>query len=254
MLTLTHQVNQVKFKSSLNMSNYNHCKNKKNTKQKCQPAAGDMPDLIQTEHVPSRGLTRPKKYTKHENNKMKIRMDSTNVTLVGTHKLTKLTSVPPNTKTKKCQPAAGDMPDLIQTEHVPSRGLTRPKKNTKHENNKKKIHMKSNDVTLVKEHELTQSKIKTIKCQPVVGDMPDLIQTVHVPSNGLARQQKKINRTKKLKCKNKSHSNDVTLVRTDKYTISNTKTKKCQPVAGDMPDLIQTEHVPSKGLARQKKI
>ena len=28
------------------------------------------------------------------------------------------------------------------------------------------------------------------------------------------------------------------------------KTKKCQPVAGDMPDLIQTEHVPSKGLAR----
>ena len=30
-----------------------------------------------------------------------------------------------------------------------------------------------------------------------------------------------------------------------------TKTKKCQPDAGDRPDLIQTEHVPSTGLARQ---
>ena len=31
-----------------------------------------------------------------------------------------------NIKTKKCQPAAGDRPDLIQTAPVPSRGLARP--------------------------------------------------------------------------------------------------------------------------------
>ena len=40
-------------------------------------------------------------------------------------------------KTKKCQPAARDMPDLIQTEHVPSKGLARPKnKNKLNEKNK----------------------------------------------------------------------------------------------------------------------
>ena len=37
------------------------------------------------------------------------------------------------------------------------------------------------------------------------------------------------------------------------YTMSNhNKTKKCQPVARDTPDLIQTECVPDNGLARQK--
>ena len=32
-------------------------------------------------------------------------------------------------------------------------------------------------------------------------------------------------------------------------SVSINKTKKCQPPAGDMPDLIQTVHVPSRGLA-----
>ena len=34
-------------------------------------------------------------------------------------------------------------------------------------------------------------------------------------------------------------------------SVSIDKTKKCQPDAGDRPDLIQTEPVPSTGLARQ---
>ena len=43
-------------------------------------------------------------------------------------------------KTKKCQPAAGDRPDLIQTMPVPSRGLTHPetKKSTEHKKYKLK--------------------------------------------------------------------------------------------------------------------
>ena len=37
-------------------------------------------------------------------------------------------------------------------------------------------------------------------------------------------------------------------------TKKNIKIKKFQPAAGDMPDIIQAEHVPSSWLARQKKI
>ena len=46
-------------------------------------------------------------------------------------------------KTEKCQPAAWDMPDLIQTEHVPSSWLTRPtnknQRNVKYKNSKIQI-------------------------------------------------------------------------------------------------------------------
>ena len=59
--------------------------------------------------------------------------NSTNVTLIEIEKPTKLFYPQTNTtctKTKKCQPAAGDWPDLIQTEPVPSRGLARPPKKT----------------------------------------------------------------------------------------------------------------------------
>ena len=47
----------------------------------------------------------------------------------------------------------------------------------------------------------SQYKIKTKKCQPAAGDIPDLIQTEYVPSSGLARPNKKINRMKKIKKK-----------------------------------------------------
>ena len=67
-----------------------------NKTKKCQLNAGDRPDLIQTEPVPSIGLARQTNYLSHTSN-----------------------------KTKKCQPDAGDRPDLIQTESVPSIGLAR---------------------------------------------------------------------------------------------------------------------------------
>ena len=78
------------------------------------------------------------------------------------------------TKTKKCQPDAGDRPDLIQTAPVPSIGLARQQ----NINIARKMYSMSSKCT------------KTKKCQPDAGDRPDLIQTAPVPSIGLARQQK----------------------------------------------------------------
>ena len=104
----------------------NHNKNNKN--KKCQPAAGDMPDLIQTEHVPSSWLARPnKKITKTRKSKKMSKTEKSKQT--------------PKQKTnKKCQPAAGDMPDIIQTEHVPSSWLACPnKKITKTRKSKKNV-------------------------------------------------------------------------------------------------------------------
>ena len=75
--------------------------------------------------------------------------------------------------------------------------------------------------------------IKTKKFQPDVGDRPDLIQTVSVPSTGLARQTNNLSNISRVQVTKKE------------------KTKKCQPDAGDRPDLIQTATVPSTGLARQ---
>ena len=86
-----------------------------------------MSDLIQTEHVPSSWLALPsKKNIKPEK--------YTNITLANTNKHTRPSCEVACTyiKTKKCQPANGDIPDLIQTEHVPSSWLARPtKKNIK---------------------------------------------------------------------------------------------------------------------------
>ena len=105
------------------------------------------------------------------------------------------------------------MPDLIQTEHINSSGLACPKKNknkkstVNHINGKKKIFCLKNgkdpDDKWIKGQFLPKSwkskhnKNPTKKCQPAAGDMPDLIQTEHVPSRGLACPQKKINRMKK---------------------------------------------------------
>ena len=88
-------------------------------------------------------------------------------------------------------------------------------------------------VILVQGHKLTSTSstvsvthqvksIKTKKCQPADGDLPDLIQTVHVPSSGLARPQIKINRTEKIKLKIQDIA-EVTLVRKVKLTNSSSK-------------------------------
>ena len=44
-------------------------------------------------------------------------------------------------KTKKCQPAAGDTPDLIKTECVPDSGLARPNKKISERKNKRKSYL-----------------------------------------------------------------------------------------------------------------
>ena len=51
-------------------------------------------------------------------------------------------------KTKKCQSAAGDRPDLIQTAPVPSRGLARPKIKI---NGTKKLKIKKQQITIAPE-------------------------------------------------------------------------------------------------------
>ena len=71
------------------------------------------------------------------------------------------------TKTKKCQPDAGDRPDLIQTEHVPSTGLAR--QNNKNKLNEKYKNKKSNylqNVTLVED--INHSRV-----------IPFILSTVH---------------------------------------------------------------------------
>ena len=212
-------------------------KNKKS--KKYQPAAGDRPDLIQTGSVPSRGLIR-------QTNKNKLNEKCKNT------KRNYLSDVPLAehvNKTKnqqKCQPAAGDRPDLIQTEPVPSRGLARPKNKNKL-NGKKKYSKRnySSNVPLVEHVKLTK---KHQKCQPAAGDRPDLIQTEPVPSRGLARPKNKNKLNGKKKISKANYLSNVPLVESVKQTK---KQQKCQPAAGDRPDLIQTEPVPSSGLARQ---
>ena len=117
-----------------------------------------MPDLIQTVHVADSWLARPKKLTerkkrnKEKNYKMKIKNEKT---LMGIRARKKGAVESPdfhcstssasfmikNEKTKKCQPAASNMPDLIQTVHVADSWLARPKKLTerKKRNKEKKL-------------------------------------------------------------------------------------------------------------------
>ena len=98
-----------------------------NKTKKCQPAARDTPDLIQTECVPDSWLTRPNKKNITERKNYKIPNEITlNAKCAG--KPTSSMKTGSINKTKKCQPAARDTPDLIQTECVPDSWLTRPNK------------------------------------------------------------------------------------------------------------------------------
>ena len=175
-------------------------------------------------------------------------------------------------KSKKCQPPAGDRPDLIQTESVPSWGLARPQKNylsdvtitvkgeDKPPDDKWIKGVKfPNNWTMKNE----KKSIKSKKCQPPVGDRPDLIQTESVPSRGLARPQKNYLSDVTITVKGEDKPPDDKWIKGVKFwqtsgQCSNEKksikSKKCQPAAGDRPDLIQTEPVPSRGLARPQKI
>ena len=90
--------------------------------QKCQPAARDATDLIQTDGIPDSGLSRHNKKNISERKKLKIK---------------KINTVGPVSdcfrgscykKTQKCQPAARDATDLIQTDGIPDSGLSRHNK------------------------------------------------------------------------------------------------------------------------------
>ena len=56
-------------------------------------------------------------------------------------------------KVKKCQPAARDAPDLIQTECIPDRGLARPQKKSTERKNYK----------ITKKRKKSQNNIKEVR-------------------------------------------------------------------------------------------
>ena len=220
--------------------------------QKCQPAARDTLDLIQTMCVPGRGLARHKNKNK-QNVKQKKRKRNyfTNITLASKEKSTKSTKSKQNKQ--KCQPAARDTLDLIQTMCVPGRGLARHK--NKNKLNVKQEKRKRNhfaNVTLASREKQTKSKQNKQKCQPAARDTLDLIQTMCVPGRGLARHKNKNKLNAKYKKEKRNYFANVTLARREKRTNSQKNTQKCQPAARDTQDLIQTWCVPDRGLARHK--
>ena len=240
-----------------------NCENKKT--KKCQPAARDTMDLIQTTCVPDSWLARLNKKNKQNvKKKTENKENSSNVTLAEVRKLTKLSSQSINTKTKKCQAAARDTMDLIQTTCVPDSRLARlNKKNKLNVKKKYENKEKSSNVTLIEAKKRTKLfsqsiKTKTKKCQAAARDTMDLIQTTCVPDSRLARLNKKNKLNVKKKNENKENSTKVTLVEVNKLTklfsqSINTKTKKCQAAARDTMDLIQTTCVPDSRLARLNK-
>ena len=187
--------------------------------KKCQPAAGDTPDLIQTECVSDSGLARPNKKIKTErkNSNPKIIM---NFQPTGS-----------NIKYKKCQPAARDTPDLIQTECVSDSGLARPTKKiiTERKNSKPKINVDNelmgvgltaaNNLEKGAKAVMSHLKVKEIlqrssaRLKVVREMLEDATQVEH---------QAIMN-----------HKSNIVEVK-----CGSIKTKKCQPAAGDTPDLI----------------
>ena len=179
-------------------------------------------------------------------------------------------------KTKKCQPAVRDTLEngphpSVMGVGVPDGGLARPQ--NKNKLNEKRINYKSNylsHITLVEDVKRTkvvsQSPVSTKikKCQPAVRDTLEngphpSVMGVGVPDGGLACPQNKNKWNEKRKYSKINYLSHVTLVnkvkRTKQFSLSpvSTKTKKCQPVIGDSPDLIQTAPVPNDGLSRPKK-
>ena len=106
--------------------------------KKCQPAARDTTDLIQTDGVPDSGLSRPK-IKISERKKLKYK----NVKKVENKSGSNCSQNSCYIKTKKCQPAARDTTDLIQTDGVPDSGLSRPKIKISERKNKIKKERKS---------------------------------------------------------------------------------------------------------------
>ena len=127
-------------------------------------------------------------------------------------------------QTKKCQPDAGDRPDLIQTEPVPSTGLAR--KQNKNKPNEKIKNRKTNYLLHVKiSDSLKPNNLipLSLKCSSVSLPVANKLSVVSV-----------------------NHPDDKWL------TDDLTKTKKCHSEARDRPDLIQTAPVPVEVWHAQK--
>ena len=213
------------------------------------------------------------------------------------------------TKTTKCQPDAGDRPDLIQTEPVPSIGLARNK--NKNQLNKKQKIKKSNYQSHVQPSDLADSLpvanllsasrdtlsqectspvslsvaskniedsvqypdgkwltdivTKTTKvsacCQAHTGNGPHPCGVgVGVPDDGLTRPKYKNKRNEKKKNRKSNYLSHVTLVEEDnskKPSQANNKTTKvsacCQAHTGNGPHPCGVgAGVPDDGLTRPK--
>ena len=191
--------------------------------KKCQPDAGDRPDLIQTEPVPSTGLARQQNKNK-QNEKMKnmkinyqshvkftdsIPLSHSHVSLPVANKLSVESVKHPDnkwitdvlTKTTKvsacCQGHTGNGPHPCGVGvGVPDDGLTRPKNknklNEKNKNNKSNYLSHVTLVVEVKHKKQSQVSTKTTKvsacCQGHTGNGPHPCGVgVGVPDGGLAR-------------------------------------------------------------------
>ena len=199
--------------------------------KKCQPDAGDRPDLIQTATVPSIGLARQ------------------NVTLVEDIMHTQVIPFILSTvhTDHTLEPRVTDLVNVRpgQTVHTLAPRVT--------------------DLVPVGESLLSilqQSLFRSLTAVVAVMEAVkltnvrsnDQVNNLSVASKLLTRRinlSKEINSPGSLSVANKV-SEDTVKQPDDKWIkVVLTKTKKCQPDAGDRPDLIQTEHVPSTGLARQ---
>ena len=94
--------------------------------------------------------------------------------------------------------------------------------------------------------------IKTKKCQPAASHTPDLIQTECVADSWLARPKNKSFKSRKTKMTDVSLKSSKTVSLKSSKCVKIIKTKKCQPAASHMLDLIQTECVADRGLAHLK--
>ena len=152
------------------------------------------------------------------------------------------------TKTSKCQPAVRDT--LVTVPHTPrvtvgvpdsrlARQQNKNKQNAKHKNQKSNY---LSNVTLV----------DSVKLTKWFNHGHGYLVIPHILRESLWRSLSALVTASILR--ESLHKQSQVTLHTKQYNLSqvSTKSKKCQPDAGDRPDLIQTEPVPSTGLACSK--
>ena len=187
------------------------------------------------------------------------------------------------TKTSKCQPAVRDT--LVTVPHTPrvtvgvpdsrlARQQNKNKQNTKHKNQKSNY---LSNVTLVESvkltkwfnhghgylvipHILRESLWRSLSALVMASILREsllchghgYLVIPHILRESLWRSLSALVTASILR--ESLHKQSQVTLHTNQYNLTqvSTKSKKCQPDAGDRPDLIQTEPVPSTGLARSK--